>query len=156
MTKLINEGNKIRKSPHLTALFRLILGFVFIYASLDKIADPDAFAITIQNYQLVPLSITNLIAIFLPWLEFYCGILLLVGWWHQAAAFWVVLMTIVFLVSLISVYARGLDIDCGCFGSGSTVDLIRIIEDLFMLALSLHISFYPTSSFSLENSSNKI
>jgi uncharacterized membrane protein YphA (DoxX/SURF4 family) len=145
----------LRKSPYLTMLFRLILGFVFIYASLDKIADPEAFAAAVQNYQLAPVFLINLIAIFLPWLEFYCGVLLLLGWWHQPAAFWVGIMTIVFLIGLVSAYARGLDIDCGCFGSGNTVDLSRIIEDLFLLAFALHILIYPTSAFALENRTKK-
>ena len=53
---------------------RLILGGVFIYASLDKIAHPAEFAKAIGNYHVVPFGLENLMALALPWLELIAGI----------------------------------------------------------------------------------
>jgi len=151
MNKLFHRLVLIRKSPYLTSCLRLVLGTVFLYAASEKIARPEDFAVAIQNYQLIPLSLTNLSAMILPWLELYCGLLLLLGLWHQPAAFLTTVMNVVFLIALLSAYYRGLDIECGCFGSGSEVNLGRILEDLLLLAFSLHILFYPASFFALEN-----
>ena len=129
----------------------MIIGLIFIYASLEKIAYPAYFAVSVQNYQLIPDYFTNIIAVVLPWLELYCGILVLIGFWHKAGATIVSLLNIVFIITLTSAVFRGLDIDCGCYGAGSSVNISRIIEDLFLLAFSLHITLFPQSKFALEN-----
>ena len=151
MNTLLNRIQVIRHSPYLTTVFRIILGVVFIYAGIEKISHADLFAVTIQNYQLIPISLTNLISIVLPWLEFYCGLLLLLGYWQHMAAAWAVLLNFVFLIALISAYWRGLNIECGCFGSDSSVNLTRILEDFLLLAFSLHVFIYPVSAFAIEN-----
>ena len=74
------------QSPTLTTILRLFLGLLFIYASIPKIADPAYFAAAVQNYQMIPDSLINVVAIILPWLEFVCGLLLLLGYWIRAAA----------------------------------------------------------------------
>jgi len=130
---------------------RVVVGLVFVYASIDKIANPAYFAGTIQNYQILPDSLINLAAIILPWLELICGILLLSGLWHQSAAIIISTLTIIFILAIGSVIFRGLDIECGCFGSGSAANWGRIVEDIFLLAFSLQIVIYPTTKFSLEN-----
>ena len=60
-------------------LVRIILAFIFIYAGMQKIVDPDAFAISISNYRLLPISALNFFAITLPWIEIIAGILLMFG-----------------------------------------------------------------------------
>jgi uncharacterized membrane protein YphA (DoxX/SURF4 family) len=132
-----------------------LVGLVFIYASIEKISSPAYFAGTIQNYQIIPDSMLNIVAITLPWLELVCGVLLLAGVWHRSAAFIISLLMIVFIIAILSAILRGLDIECGCFGSGTSADWTRIIEDLFLLAFSLHILFYPKSTLALENFYNK-
>jgi len=143
--------NSFRESPYLTTTFRFILGAVFLYASYDKILDPGSFAIVVQNYQLIPMSLSNLVAIFLPWCELYCALFLLLGWWHKPAALLVSLMNFIFITALSLAYLRGLDIECGCFGTGSSVSIQRIVEDIILLALSLHIFSHPKSILAIEN-----
>ena len=157
-----NEENKIKKnfngiisSPYVTTILRIFVGIVFIYASIEKIMSPAYFAGTIQNYQIIPETTINLVAIILPWLELICGILLLTGIWHQSAAFIVSSMMMIFIIALSSVILRGLDIECGCFGSGTSANWTRILEDLFLLAFSLQILFFPKSILALENSLSK-
>lgn len=132
-----------------------MVGLVFIYASIDKIADPAYFAGTIQNYQIIPVSIINIVAIILPWLELLCGVLLLTGVWHRPASLIITFLMIVFIIAISSAIFRGLDIECGCYGSGISADWTRIVEDFFLLAFSLQILFYPESKLALGNSWKK-
>ena len=104
-----------------SALARLILGFVFIYASIDKILHPGDFAEIIHNYQILPDLLINPTAIILPWLELILGAFLLIGIWLPGAVFLTNLLLAVFLGAMVFNLARGLDIHCGCFST--TVDL---------------------------------
>ena len=67
------------KKYNFPLLARFILGAVFIYASLDKIADPVAFSTNIDNYHISPLAINNLAALILPWVELIIGLSLITG-----------------------------------------------------------------------------
>jgi uncharacterized membrane protein YphA (DoxX/SURF4 family) len=96
---------------------RLIMASIFIYASIDKIAKPAAFAKDIYNYQILPDALINLTALVLPWLELFLGLCLVAGIWLPGAVFTVNGLLIVFMASLIFNLARGLDVNCGCFGS---------------------------------------
>ena len=100
---------------------RLILGAVFIYASIDKIFHPAAFAKAIYNYQILPDFLINLTAIVLPWLELVLGILLIVGLFREGSVCIVTSLLLVFFGMMVFNLARGLDIYCGCF-STSTED----------------------------------
>jgi uncharacterized membrane protein YphA (DoxX/SURF4 family) len=98
-------------------LARLILGVVFIYASIDKILHPGQFAEIIHNYQILPDVLINPTAIILPWLELILGAFLLIGIWLPGAVFLTNLLLAVFLGAMAFNLARGLDIHCGCFRS---------------------------------------
>jgi len=94
---------------------RLILGVIFIYASMDKIAHPAAFAKDIYNYQILPEILINLTALALPWLELILGIFLLVGLFREGSAWIATLLLVAFFGAMVFNLARGLDIHCGCF-----------------------------------------
>ncbi len=65
---------------------RLLLGGIFVFASIDKILHPAAFADAVYNYQILPDSLINLTAVFLPWLELILGGCLIAGVWLPGAA----------------------------------------------------------------------
>lgn len=69
----------ILANPYLSLLIRLFIGFLFIAAAVDKIAQPAEFAKNVANYHIPPYSLTNIVALTLPWLEFVVGLLLLLG-----------------------------------------------------------------------------
>lgn len=102
----------------LTLLARLILGAVFVYASIDKILHPESFAKAVYNYQILPHLLINGTAIVLPWLELILGVFLIAGLFREGSVALVTLLLLVFLGAMAFSLARGLDIDCGCFGSG--------------------------------------
>jgi uncharacterized membrane protein YphA (DoxX/SURF4 family) len=103
------------RSPRLHLLLRVILGVFFVYASLDKIASPAAFAKIVYQWQVVGPVPSNLVAVMLPWIELVAGLLLLAGAWKREAAAVIGVLLLVFLVAAGSVMARGIDVEnCGC------------------------------------------
>ena len=109
------------RSPRALLLLRLILGAFFVYASLDKIWSPAAFAKIVYQWQVVGPVPSNLVAVTLPWVELLAGLLLLAGVWKREAALVVALMLVVFLVAAGSVMARGIDVEnCGCVSLAKT------------------------------------
>jgi uncharacterized membrane protein YphA (DoxX/SURF4 family) len=100
-------------------LARVVVGALFIYAGFSKASDPGQFIRDIWNYQLLPESVAYWIAAYLPYLEIFAGIALITGFQRNGARLLVFGMLIVFVTMLISAWARGLDISCGCFGPTS-------------------------------------
>ena len=102
-------------SQRLHLFLRLLLGGFFVYASLDKIADPPGFARIVYQWQVLGPVPSNLVAVVLPWIELLAGLLLMAGAWRREAAAVVAAMVIVFTVAAASVLARGIDVEnCGC------------------------------------------
>ena len=95
---------------------RLALAAVFLYAGVVKLISPDAFLADIESYRLLPYRAAWLIAYYLPALEVLVGVAILVPAWNRAAALVMGGMMGVFILALLSAWARGLDISCGCFG----------------------------------------
>lgn len=122
-------------------ILRLLVGGAFVLAGALKIADPAKFALDVGNYRLVPHALTNLVAIIIPWIEVVAGSFVLAGVWLRAAALVITSMTVMFLFVIVSALARGLNIECGCFGTvgGRHVGLVNLAIDttLFCLAALL-------------------
>ena len=101
--------------PWLTLRVQLALGFIFVSASLGKIADPPSFAHMIYNYRVLPGNLINIVALVMPWLELVTGLALLLGIWTRPARNLIALMLLVFIVAIAFNLMRGNAIDCGCF-----------------------------------------
>ncbi len=97
-------------------LFRLIVGGVFIFAAVTKIPQAGALARSMEQFHLVPQPLVLPFSYFLPWLEFFCGVALIVGVWIPAAALWANILLIVFTSAIAANLVRGIETDCGCFG----------------------------------------
>ena len=141
--KRVTQSNRIMsllKNKWVIFAFRISLGVVFLYASFDKIRDPGSFSSNIQNYQILPYGITNLFAIFLPWVELYAGACLLLGVFLNGAALLSMGMMVMFIIALGQALARGLDIECGCFSQeGSLVGLNTLLRDIIWLAMAVFV-----------------
>jgi len=113
------------RHPAVQWMLGAVLGAVFIYASLEKIAQPREFARIVYHYQLVGPSQAlgyvpaNLLAVTLPWIELVTGALLVTGLWRREAAAMAALMLVAFMVAVSWALASGIDIaNCGCFTVG--------------------------------------
>jgi uncharacterized membrane protein YphA (DoxX/SURF4 family) len=147
----------LARHPRVELLLRLLVGGFFVYASLDKIWSPPAFAKIVYQWQVVGPVPSNLVAATLPWVELLAGLLLLAGIWKREAALVVALMLVVFLVAAGSVMARGIDVEnCGCVSvaeaeTGSWppawtkgVGWFLVSRNLVLLGVALAIAFVPT------------
>ncbi len=129
---------------------RLILGALFIYASFDKALNPFEFAKITHNYRLLPPAIINIGAVILPWIELLAGILLIVGYRVKGANLIIGGLLVMYIIMLGITASRGINIACGCFSTSAAAKgniYMRILEDVGMLLLALHIFFfYKTKS----------
>jgi uncharacterized membrane protein YphA (DoxX/SURF4 family) len=137
-----------RTAPMRTWVFhisRLLLGAVFIYASIHKIIDPKGFALAVYNYQILHDELINLAALTLPWLELLVGLCLVAGIWLPGSTAISSGLFALFVFALSYNQMRGLDISCGCFSTDATegpADLWTVLSDILFLALSLYVTVY--------------
>lgn len=102
----------------LSLFFLLVLSCVFIFSGILKLKEPWGFADSIVGYRLVPGVFVNLLVLLLPPLECVAGIGVMVPFLRRAALWMIGAMLFVFLGALVQAVARGLVVDCGCFGDG--------------------------------------
>ncbi len=134
----------IRSRTTLILVMRLLLGGIFVWASLYKILDPAVFAGVIANYQLLPDALVNGFAVTLPWLELLLGCFLIFGVWLPGAVVLINLLLLVFLGALLFNVARGLDIHCGCFTSdtiGNPKTTSYLIHDAVLITVAAYLLF---------------
>ena len=119
-------------------LCRLLLGAVFAWAGAVKVLDVPAFAGQVAAYQLLPYAWNYLVAATVPYVELLAGGLLLLNVRVKPASLLLAALNVLFMVVLASVLARGLDIDCGCFGpDAGTTPLQALGRDAVLLALAV-------------------
>lgn len=142
--------------PWLTLLSRLILGIVLLVAGGLKIGNLPKSAMAVRAYELLPVSLANFLGYTLPWIEIGLGLLLIVGVTVKISGALGALTMLAFIIAIAQAWARGLSIDCGCFGGGGAIDpedtkyLSEIIRDIGLMALGIFLYFYPKGRFALE------
>lgn len=141
-------------NPYAILVSRIILGGVFLVAGVTKIADPGGLAASIRSYGLaLPEWFVSLSAHALPYLEVMVGLYLLVGLFTRASAWAASALMCVFLLALVQGAMRGLEIDCGCFGSSAVGESnlwLAAARDVGLLALGLHIALAPLGPFGVD------
>jgi uncharacterized membrane protein YphA (DoxX/SURF4 family) len=133
-------------------LARILLGGLFIGASLDKFTDTAAFTTSILNYKVVGQEISLLIATILPSLELLCGLCLILGIYPRSSAVIVTGLLFIFTVIVGSALIRGLDISCGCFSQDpydGKIGIIKILENLGMMVPAIFLSVAKDYGFTL-------
>ncbi len=131
---------KMSRSRWILFLFRWVVGGVFVWAGVLKIADPLDFAQSIKNYQVFSHSLAFFIALVLPWVEVLSGGLLILGLFKRSSALLLSLLLAGFIGLVGLALLRGIDTSCGCFGSLSRkADLSLILADGVLLYLSLSV-----------------
>jgi uncharacterized membrane protein YphA (DoxX/SURF4 family) len=145
--------SKIFNNKYLLTIIRLFLGFIFIYAAVTKVSDAEGLSQAIYNYKLLPLSLVNILAIILPWIELCAGILLIFGISVKENSAIIFGLLIIFILAVTISLFRGLDISCGCFGTvdGSRVGLLKILENIGLLVLSVLLIKFDSKFLSVSN-----
>ncbi|MBV6479815.1 MAG: hypothetical protein HGGPFJEG_02611 [Ignavibacteria bacterium] len=138
---------KIIENKYFIIALRLIVGGLFIAASVSKIFNQEEFSRAIYNYKIPYFdSLINISAIIIPSLELVSGVFLIIGIFKRGSSVIISILLIMFIIFLSQAYIRGLDISCGCFSLesvGQKSDILqRIIEDILLLIATVLIFKY--------------
>ena len=142
--------------PWLTLLSRLILGGVLFAAGALKIGNLQKSAMAVRAYEMLPVDLANFLGYALPWIEIGIGLLLIVGASVKICGLLGAFTMLAFIIAIAQAWARGLSIDCGCFGGGGTIDpeetkyLSEIIRDIGLLAMGVFLYYFPKGKLSLD------
>jgi uncharacterized membrane protein YphA (DoxX/SURF4 family) len=119
-------------------ILRVVLAAVFLYAAYSKLRQPWLLlAMAIDAYRLLPEWAVMTLARTLPWCELALGILLLTGIWLRQVALAASLLLAVFFAVMLRSYAKGLEIDCACFGLGEAISVKTLLRDGVLVVSSM-------------------
>lgn len=136
---------------------RLILGGVLLIAGLLKIGSLEQSVLAVRGYQLFDLTWQRIIGYALPVVEIIGGVALIIGLFTRLAGAAGAALMLAFVAGIASAWARGLSLDCGCFGGGGTVDpgqtqyLQDIARDVGLMACGVWLAIRPRTAFAVDN-----
>jgi len=138
---------------YLLAVLRFSLGLVFVYASFGKILDPKSFAENLLDYHIFnSATLVRYLAVTLPWVEWFCGMFLILGVFVRSISILTTSMLVIFAAAMISAMIRGLEIDCGCFGpTHEVIGAFALLRDGLLLGISLIIMFSRIDPLTLQS-----
>lgn len=138
----------------LGAVLRVVLGAVWVWASWSKLQEPRQFLRAVRAFDVTPEWLSKLIAYGLPMLELILGVLLILGLLTRIAAGISAFLLTVFLIAIIQAWARGLRLDCGCFGGGGLTDdpsyWLDVTRDLALLGIAVYLIVWPLTFLSVD------
>jgi uncharacterized membrane protein YphA (DoxX/SURF4 family) len=136
---------------------RLIVGLVDVVAGLAKFSDPAGNVRQVRAFRILPESLVPTVGHALPTVEIVIGAMLILGILTRSFAVLAALFFLAFIVGIASAWARGMEINCGCFGSqGVPADpqrqyAIDIARDIGLLICSLWLVIWPRTRIALDN-----
>jgi uncharacterized membrane protein YphA (DoxX/SURF4 family) len=143
--------------PWISTVARLGLAAVFLVAGGTKIGDLAASGRAVNAYRLMPYDVAKIVGAAQPFLEIALGLLLLVGLAVRLSAGIAAVLLVIFIAGIVSAWARGLQIDCGCFSKGGDLGAGKvptygweILRDLGFLVLAGILLWRPRTRVSLD------
>lgn len=142
--------------PWIGLVSRLVLGGVLLAAGLLKYQHLDKSQMAVRAYEMLPVALANFLGIVLPFVEIAVGILLIIGAAIRISALVGGVLMFAFMIGISQAWARGLSIDCGCFGGGGQVEpgtasyLPELLRDGGLGLLAIYLFRYPQSKFGLD------
>jgi len=137
-------------------LARLIVGVVLIWAGAAKVTSPALSARAVRAFQILPYDFAGYVGYALPVVEILVGLLLVIGLFTRLSATVGGLLMVAFIIGIASAWARGLTIDCGCFGGGGTIAAAQtqyprdILRDVGVAACAVWLVARPRTAYSLD------
>lgn len=135
---------------------RLFLAGVWFLSGSAKAFDPTTARAAVRAYQVLPPDLADVVGLALPWLEIMLGLLLLLGVAVRLTAVFSAVLLVIFIAGVVSAAARGLSIDCGCFGGGGTIAAGQtryteeVLRDVGFLVVALYLAVRPSSRWSVD------
>lgn len=136
---------------------RLVTGGVWIVAGALKVTDPVASIAAVRAYELLPGSLVEPVGVALPAVELVVGLALVGGVFTRGAALVSAALFLAFVIGIASVWARGIEIDCGCFGGGGPKEDAassypwEIARDVALFAASCYLIVVRRTRFAVDN-----
>jgi uncharacterized membrane protein YphA (DoxX/SURF4 family) len=156
-TETVRPIRRAVVQPWLGTVVRLALAAVWFAAGAAKISDLAGSARAVNAYQLMPFEVAQVVGAALPFVELALGVLLLAGLATRLAASGSAALLTVFVAGVSSAWARGLSIDCGCFGGGGQLAAGQspsygpeIARDVALLILAAYLIVFPRTRLSLD------
>jgi uncharacterized membrane protein YphA (DoxX/SURF4 family) len=144
--------------PWLGTAVRLGLAAVWLFAGAAKVGDLAASGRSVNAYDVMPFEVAKIVGAALPFVELALGVLLLIGLATRVVAGISAALLLVFIAGIASAWARGLSIDCGCFGSGGELAAGQsptygpeILRDVGFLLLAAFLVVWPLTRLSVDN-----
>ncbi len=154
MTELSSTGRSADVKQWIGLAARLVFGAVMLIAGVTKAGNIPETQQATRAYQLLGYELSNAWGMVMPWVEIVVGVFLIIGFMTRFAAVIGSLLMIAFLIGIISVWARGIKIDCGCFGGGgATADPAygtETLRDIGLLLLSGWLVIWERTKFSVD------
>lgn len=151
----IERARAFLAHPGTLAFCKIFIGFLFILSSVTKIPETAKFADSIANYQLLPKAMLMPMAIIVPWIQMIAGIMIILDIYPRSSAFILSGLLVVYIIAIAQAWARGIDIECGCFdlltqfGLEERVGLEAIIRDLVFLLFPGNVFLFDKNGVNL-------
>lgn len=135
---------------------RLVLGVVLVVSGYLKVGSLESSAEAVRAFKILPYDLANLVGYVLPVLELAIGALLVLGLFTRIAGIAGALLMVAFLIGIVSVWVRGISIDCGCFGGGGVVApedtnyLWDVVRDVGLLLCGVCLAVRPRTPASMD------
>lgn len=132
---------------------RGLLAAVFLWSGVAKALDRQGAILAVDAYELLRARAVEVVAVALPWAEIGIGALLLVGLAVRPAAAGAAALLVAFLGAMAQAKARGLRIDCGCFGGGGPGEGVRWTDlgrDALLLGAAVVLAVRPRGPLRLD------
>lgn len=146
-----------RRLDLLGTVLRLVLGGVLLVAGALKVTNLGASALAVRAYQLLPYDLAGYVGYALPIIEIVIGLLLVLGLFTRISALLGALLMLAFVIGIASAWARGLSIDCGCFGGGGTIGAeetaypLELSRDVALLLAGAWLVRRPHTAYALDD-----
>jgi uncharacterized membrane protein YphA (DoxX/SURF4 family) len=156
----MDTGQATRRTvvwPWISTVARAGLAAVFLVAGGSKVGDLAASGRAVNAYRLMPYDVAKVVGAAQPFLEIALGLLLLIGIATRLSAGIAAVLLVLFIAGIVSAWARGLQIDCGCFSKGGELGAGQrptygweILRDVGFLALAGILLWRPRTRFSVD------
>ncbi len=142
----------------ISTVLRIGLAGVLLWSGGAKVAEPRQAVMAVQAYEILPTSVGEFVGYALPLFELALGVALLLGIATRVSAIVAGALMTAFVVGVASAWARGLSIDCGCFGGGGAVPegeanyLPVLLRDLSFAAMAAWLVVFPATRWAWDRS----